>query len=168
MTKHDVTAWSILEKKPSSISKIPASENGTIYAHLHCVGWDKKILVVEDNEEQRELLLKILNHFGYDVMEAASGIAAINQASEAHPDIILMDVYLPEMTGDEITARLKANPATRHIPVIITGAFPVQDEIHARFAGAAEILQKPFSLTTLKEILDRYLSTDESKETCCG
>jgi CheY-like chemotaxis protein len=70
-------------------------------------------LVVEDNNDERKLLVKILNHFGYDVIEAGSGIAAINQASEAHPDLILMDIYLPEMTGEEITGRLKANPVTR-------------------------------------------------------
>jgi CheY-like chemotaxis protein len=133
------------------------------------VARNKKILVVEDNDDQRELLVQILNHFGYDVIEAGSGSAAINRASEVHPDIILMDVYLPEMTGDEITARLKANPATRDIPVVFTTAFLVQVlKNRAPFAGAAEILQKPFSLTTLRKILDRYLSTDESKENCCG
>jgi CheY-like chemotaxis protein len=133
------------------------------------VARNKKILVVEDNNDQRELLVKILNHLGYDVIEADSGTAAINHASEAHPDIILMDIYLPEMTGDEITARLKANPATRDIPVIITTAFLLQVlKNRAPFAGAAEILQKPFSITTLREILDRHLSTEESKENCCG
>jgi CheY-like chemotaxis protein len=133
------------------------------------VARNKKILVVEDNDDQRELLVQILNYFGYDAIEAGSGIAAITQASEAHPDIILMDVYLPGMTGDEITARLKANPATRDIPVVFTTAFLVQVlKNRAPFAGATEILQKPFSLTTLRKILDRYLSTDEGKENCCG
>lgn len=126
-------------------------------------------MVVEDNDDQRELLVRILNHFGYDVIEAGSGTAAINRASEVHPDIVLMDVYLPEMTGDEVIARLKANPATRGIPVVFTTAFLVQVlKNRAPFAGAAEILQKPFSLITLRKILDRYLSTDESKENCCG
>jgi two-component system cell cycle response regulator DivK len=129
----------------------------------------KKILVVEDNNDQRELLVQILNHFGYDVIEAGSGTTAISQASEAHPDIILMDINLPEMTGDEITARLKTNPATRGIPVVFTTAFLVEIlKNRAPFAGTAEVLQKPFSLTTLREILDRYLSDDASKENCCG
>jgi two-component system cell cycle response regulator DivK len=123
------------------------------------VSLNKKILVVEDNNDQRELLMKILNHFGYDVIEAGSGTAAINQASDAHPDIILMDMNLPEMTGDQIAACLKANPATRDIPVVFTTAFLLQAlKNRARFAGTAEILQKPFSLITLREILDRYLS----------
>ena len=86
-----------------------------------------------------------------------------------HPDLILMDVCLPDMTGDEITARLKANPATRDIPVIIITAFQERGaKNHALDAGAAEILEKPFSLTMLRGILDRYLSTDESTENCCS
>jgi CheY-like chemotaxis protein len=130
---------------------------------------NKKILVVEDNSDLRELLIRILTHFGYETIEAGSGTEAINQASVAHPDIILMDIYLPETTGDKITARLKANPATRDIPVVFATAFLVEVlKDRAPFAGAAEILQTPFSLTTLREILDKYLSTDESKENCCG
>lgn len=121
----------------------------------------KKILVVEDNNDFGELLAKLLDHFGYDVIHAGSGIAAINQASETRPDLILMDICLPEMPGDEITACLKAHPATRNIPVIITTAFQERGVANrARDAGAAEILRKPFSLTKLREILDRYLATD--------
>lgn len=124
----------------------------------------KKILVVEDNNDFGELLANLLNHCGYDVIQAGSGIAAINHASEKQPDLILMDICLPEMTGDEITACLKAHPSTRHIPVIVTTAF--QDLIvtkRARAAGAAEILRKPFSLIKLREILDKYLSTDAGR-----
>jgi CheY-like chemotaxis protein len=129
----------------------------------------KKILVVEDNNDLGELLTKLLNRFGYDVIQGGSGIAAINQASEKQPDLILMDICLPEMTGDELTARLKANPATRDIPVIIITAFQEPGVTNrALDAGAAEILRKPFSLTMLRGILDRYLSTDESTENCCS
>jgi two-component system cell cycle response regulator len=126
----------------------------------------KKILVVDDND-LGELLAEFLNRFGYDVIKAGSGKAAINQASEKQPDLILMDIGLPEMTGDEITARLTANPATRDIPVIIITAFlePVVTK-RALDAGAAEILRKPFSLTRLRGILETYLSTDERNENC--
>ena len=123
---------------------------------------------MEDNNDCRELLEKLVNCFGYDVIKAGSGTEAIIQASEKHPDLILMDIYLPEMTGDEITARLKANPATRDIPVIITTAFQERDVTNrALHAGAAEILPKPFSLTMLRRILDRYLS-DKTNENCCS
>ena len=122
---------------------------------------------MEDNNDFGELLTRFLNSFGYDVIQVGSGTAAINQASEKHPDLILMDIGLPEMTGDEITARLTANPATRDIPVIIVTAFlePIVTK-RALDAGAAEILRKPFSLTRLRGILDRYLSTDEIEVNC--
>ena len=124
---------------------------------------------MEDNNDFGELLAKLLDRFGYDVIQAGSGVAAINQASEQQPDLILMDICLPDMTGDEITARLKSNPATRDIPVIIITAFQERDVTNrALDAGAVEILQKPFSLTMLRGILDRYLSTDETNENCCS
>jgi len=124
---------------------------------------------VEDNNDFGELLAKLLDRFGYDVIQAASGVAAINQASEQQPDLILMDICLPDMTGDEITAQLKSNPATRDIPVIIITAFQEPSVTNrALDAGAAEILRKPFSLTMLRGILDRYLSTDETNENCCS
>jgi len=129
----------------------------------------KRILLVEDNNDFGELLAKLLDRFGYDVIQAGSGVAAINQASEQQPDLILMDICLPDMTGDEITARLKSNPATRDIPVIIITAFQEPSVTNrALDAGAAEILRKPFSLTMLRGILDRYLSTDETNENCCS
>ena len=124
---------------------------------------------MEDNNDFGELLAKLLDRFGYDVIQAASGVAAINQASEQQPDLILMDICLPDMTGDEITARLKSSLTTRDIPVIIITAFQEPSVTNrALDAGAAEILRKPFSLTMLRGILDRYLSTDESKENCCS
>jgi CheY-like chemotaxis protein len=127
----------------------------------------KKILIVEDNNDWRDLLAKFLNRFGYDAIEADSGREAIGKAFEMHPDLILMDIYLPDITGDEITARLKANPATRDIPVVITTALLERTaRNHALHAGAAEILEKPFGIPTLREVLDRHLTADESKENC--
>ena len=127
----------------------------------------KKILIVEDNNDCRDLLAKFINRSGYDAIEADSGREAIGKAFEMHPDLILMDIYLPDIIGDEIIARLKANPATRDIPVIITTALLERTaRNHALHAGAAEILEKPFSITTMREVLDRYLTADESKENC--
>jgi CheY-like chemotaxis protein len=129
----------------------------------------KEILIVEDNNDSRDLLAKLINRFGYDAIEADSGIEAIGKAFGGHPDLILMDISLPDITGDKIIARLKANPTTRDIPVIVTTALLERTaKNHALHAGAAEILEKPFSITTIREVLDRYLTTDESKENCCG
>jgi len=126
----------------------------------------KKILIVEDNNDCRELFVQLVNRLGYDTIEAVSGTGAINLASKLHPDLILMDLNLPEMGGREATARLKANRSTKDIPVIISTAF--HDGVYknrALSAGAEEILEKPFSLTTLRELLGRYLSY---KENCCN
>ena len=75
-----------------------------------------------------------------------------------HPDLILMDIYLPDIIGDKIIARLKANPATQDIPVIITTALLERTaKNRVLHAGAAEILEKPFSIPTMLEVLDRHL-----------
>ena len=118
----------------------------------------KKILIVEDNNDGRDLLAKLINHFGYDAIEADSGREAIGKAFEMHPDLILMDMSLPDIKGDKIIARLKANPATRDIPVIITTALLERTVRNALHAGAAEILEKPFSITIMREVLDRHLN----------
>ncbi|PYR96397.1 MAG: hypothetical protein DMG16_27940, partial [Acidobacteria bacterium] len=83
----------------------------------------KKILIVEDNNDCRELFVQLVNRLGYDTIEAVSGTGVINLASKLHPDLILMDLNLPEMGGGEATARLKANRSTKDISVIISTAF---------------------------------------------
>jgi two-component system cell cycle response regulator DivK len=121
----------------------------------------QKILVVEDNADCRELLAIVLRRSGYEVAEAATGLAAVEQASATHPDLILMDLSLPGITGDEATARLKADPSTRDIPVIVNTAFNNGALVERALAvGAAEILHKPISFEALREVIGRYLSSD--------
>ena len=79
----------------------------------------KKILLVEDNNEVRELLALFMKRLGYNVFEAATGLEAIDLAATEQPDLIVMDLRLPEMNGAEATAHLKANPSTRDIPVLL-------------------------------------------------
>jgi CheY-like chemotaxis protein len=129
----------------------------------------KKILIVEDNNDARDLLVTVINHFGYDAIEADSGREAIGKAFEMQPDLILMDICLPEILGDKVIARLKANPATRDVPVIVTTALPEGTaRNHALHAGAAEILEKPFSITTIREVLDRHLTLTKGRRTAAG
>jgi two-component system, cell cycle response regulator DivK len=126
------------------------------------VACKKRILIVEDNSESRELLALILRRSGYDIAEAATGLDAIDQAHAARPDLIIMDLGLPEITGDEATARLKADPSTRDIPVIVNTAFHRESSLVGRAiaAGAAEILYKPTPLKVFEEVARRYLSSD--------
>jgi CheY-like chemotaxis protein len=122
----------------------------------------KRILVVEDNPDSRSLLALVLGRSGYDIAEAATGLDAIDQAHATRPDLIIMDLGLPGMTGDEATARLKADETTRHIPVIVNTAFhrgSIQVE-RALAAGAAQVLHKPTPLKVFEEVARRYLSDD--------
>jgi CheY-like chemotaxis protein len=124
----------------------------------------KKILLVEDNDEIRELLALFMKHLGYKVFVAARGLEAIDRASVVHPDLIMMDIRMPGMHGDDATARLKANPSTRDIPVLVVTAYGAGiDTRRALAAGAAAILQKPLDLTTLPNVLHRYLSSRTKK-----
>jgi len=122
----------------------------------------KRILIVEDNSDSRELLVLMLRRSGYDVAEATTGLDAIDQTRMTRPDLIIMDLGLPGITGDEATARLKADPSTRGIPVVVHTAFQKGAALveRAMAVGAAEILHKPTSLKTLDEVVHRYLSPD--------
>ncbi len=123
----------------------------------------KRILVVEDVADSRELLAHLFRHSGYEVEEAARGLAAIAQVRATRPDLIIMDLGLPgSVSGDDVTARLKADPSTRDIPIIVYTAYPKGAPIveRARAVGAAEILHKPLSLRIVKATVDRYLSTE--------
>jgi CheY-like chemotaxis protein len=119
----------------------------------------QKILIVEDNADGRELFALYIRRLGYEVFEAATGLEALDQAHAVHPDLILMDLALPKMPGYEATARLKADPSTRDIPVIVNTAFQKGPFVESAIAaGAAEILHKLVSLKALEEVVRRYLS----------
>jgi len=104
----------------------------------------KKILVVEDNDDCRELLARFVKGLGYKVFEAATGIEAIDRASAVNPDLIMMDLRMPGMDGGETTARLKMSPSTKDIPVLINTAYTTcvdtRRALDAGAAGSAQIL----------------------------
>src|SRR5437773_11501953 len=80
----------------------------------------KKILIVDENDACRDSLGVSLEGLGYEVLEAATGLEAIDKASSLHPDLIMIDLRLPGMNGDEATACIKRNLSTRNIPVVIS------------------------------------------------
>jgi two-component system, cell cycle response regulator DivK len=123
----------------------------------------KRILIVDENHASRQSLGVFIQGLGHEVFEAATGPEAIDKACSMRPDLILMDLRLPRMYGDEATLRLKRNLSTRNIPVVIsTGwstAYNVGDRANrALDAGAAEILYRPFHVTILRDLLRRYLA----------
>lgn len=104
-----------------------------------------KILVVEDNPDIRELLIDSLCDIGYAVMEAGDGGAGLQSALEGLPDIILLDMMMPVLDGLEVLDRLKSNPLTRFIPVIMVSAKGQEQDISTALdSGALSYLVKPW------------------------
>ena len=117
-----------------------------------------KILVVEDNSAIRQLLVLRLKELGYEVFEAETGLSAFRQARATSPDLILMDLGMPVIGGDEVMAWLKTDLVTRHIPIIVTTAFLFGPSVDRAIAsGAVEVIYKPFNFDALHTTLQRHL-----------
>src|SRR5262249_20136032 len=115
----------------------------------------KKILIADENDAGRQSLGVSIKSLGYEVLEAATGPEAIDKASSMHPDLIMRDLRLQGMNGDEATARLKKTLPPQNIPVLISPAWTTACNVGDRVdraleAGAEEILYKPFHSTMLR------------------
>jgi two-component system cell cycle response regulator DivK len=120
----------------------------------------QKILVVEDNPDSREIIALILQRMGHDVIEAHDSKEAIACAAAESPDLIFMDLGLPDVDGIKTTAALKKNPDTSHIPVVaLTAWFRELSEQKAVEAGIVEFLTKPALPAMLTEVLQRFSKT---------
>ena len=118
----------------------------------------RRILVVEDQEDTRQILRDLLGSVGYDMSEAWDGEAAVVAAKAQHPDLILMDIQLPLVDGYEATRRIKADPELKSIPIIVVTSYALSgDEDKARAAGCDAYVTKPYSprqlLAKIKEFL---------------
>jgi two-component system, cell cycle response regulator DivK len=117
----------------------------------------KKILVVEDDSDNRRITTKTLAVEGYQVIEAIDGFQALAQAHAEHPDLILMDLALPNLDGWEATRRLKSDPDTRAIPVVALTAVAMRgDEEKARAAGCDDYISKPARPVAIRQIVKKY------------
>ncbi|KAA0122010.1 two-component system, cell cycle response regulator DivK [Methylobacterium sp. UNC378MF] len=106
----------------------------------------KRILIVEDTEDNRRILRDLLSAAGYGIVEAPDGQRGVEVAQAEQPDLILMDIQLPVMDGYEAARRLKADPSTRHIPVVAVTSYALSgDEDRALAAGCDGYVAKPFS-----------------------
>ena len=118
----------------------------------------KRILVVDDNAVNRRLLQVLLRFRGYEVCEAASAPEAFATLREKPPHLILMDLRLPGMDGLTVTRRLKADPATREIPVVAVTSYAMKgDEETARAAGCSAYVTKPIDKTLFLETVASVL-----------
>ena len=121
------------------------------------------ILYVEDNPQNMRLVRKMLKSGGFDMLEAESGLAGLDMASRLVPDLILMDINLPDIDGVEATARIKANPRLTHIPVIaLTANAMVGDRDRFLDAGCDGYLAKPVSKNELLNTVTFYLERSQS------
>jgi two-component system, cell cycle response regulator DivK len=117
----------------------------------------KRILVVEDQEDNRRILRDLLAHAGFDIIEVGDGEQAIVAAATHHPDVILMDIQLPILDGYEATRRIKADPALKHIPIIVVTSYALSgDETKARTAGCDAYMAKPYSPRLLLAKIREY------------
>jgi two-component system, cell cycle response regulator DivK len=118
----------------------------------------KCILVVEDQEDNRQILRDLLTNGGYDMIEAENGQDAITAAETNRPDLILMDIQLPLLDGYEATRRIKANPALKSIPIIVVTSYALSgDEEKARNAGCDDYVAKPYSPRALLAKIKSYV-----------
>jgi two-component system cell cycle response regulator DivK len=118
----------------------------------------KRILLIEDNEDNRRIVRDLLAGTDYSLIEAHDGAAGIAMAAGHTPDLILMDIQLPIIDGFEATRRLKADPALRHIPIVAVTSYALSgDDAKAIAAGCDAYIAKPFSprqlLAKIRELL---------------
>lgn len=116
------------------------------------------ILVVEDQEDNRQILRNMLSALDYKLLEAENGVEALAAIANQKPDLLLMDIQMPIMDGNETTRRIKANPATNKIPIIaVTSYALIGDEQKARDAGCDDYVPKPYSPRQLLAKIRQYL-----------
>ena len=118
----------------------------------------KTILVVEDNELNMKLFNDLLESHGYIVVQTRDGLAALELARQHKPDLILMDIQLPEVSGIEVTKWLKEDDVLKSIPVIAVTAFAMKgDEQKIREGGCEAYISKPISVMSFLQTIDKYL-----------
>jgi two-component system, cell cycle response regulator DivK len=118
----------------------------------------KTILYVEDNELNRKIVRDLLRRTSYRLLEAPDGETGVTMAREERPDLILMDIQLPKVSGIEATRTLRAEPATVDTPIIAITSFALSgDEQRAKDAGASAYLAKPYSPFDLLAMIRKFL-----------
>jgi len=122
----------------------------------------KRILIVEDNDLNLKLFRDLLTAHGYETIETKEGLEAINLTRSEHPDLILMDIQLPEISGLDITRRLKSDDAICGIPIIAVTAFAMKDdEEKILSAGCEAYISKPISIVPFLNTVRRFLGEEE-------
>jgi two-component system cell cycle response regulator DivK len=119
----------------------------------------KKVLIVEDNELNMKLFHDLIEACGHEILETRDGIEALKLARQHRPDLILMDIQLPEVSGLEVTRWLKEDDELRKIPVIAVTAFAMKgDEEKIRSGGCEAYIAKPISVSNFLDTIGKFLT----------
>ncbi|MGH6980415.1 MAG: response regulator [Stellaceae bacterium] len=119
----------------------------------------KRVLIVEDNDLNMKLFHDLLEAHGYDTLQTKDGLEALQLARQHHPDLILMDIQLPEVSGLEVTKWIKEDDALKAIPIVAVTAFAMKgDEEKIREGGCEAYIAKPISIAHFIETVKRFLS----------
>lgn len=117
-----------------------------------------KVLIVEDNELNMKLFDDLLTAYGYETVKTQDGREVLDLARAHKPNLILMDIQLPEVSGLEVTQWLKADAELKHIPVVAVTAFAMKgDEDKIRAGGCEDYLSKPISISEFIKVVQKYL-----------
>lgn len=115
-----------------------------------------RILVVEDDAHLRTVIRMVLEQASYEVSEAPDGVIALDQLADSRPDLVLVDLKLPRLSGLELIERMKADPSTRSLPVVLlTGNTNAADDLRRSLPVVLKPFEKASLLSTLKDALDR-------------
>ena len=118
----------------------------------------RTILYIEDNEYNRKIVRQLLSRTSYELKEAVDGEAGVAAALGAPPDLILMDVQLPKMSGLEVTRMLRNDPVTAAVPIIVVTSFALSGDVRrAMAAGASAYIAKPYSPRELLALIQTFL-----------
>jgi two-component system, cell cycle response regulator DivK len=119
---------------------------------------DKTVLYVEDNEYNLKIVRQLLGRTSYRLIEAVDGQLGVETALRELPDLILMDIQLPKLSGLEATRMLRADPKTAAIPIIVITSFALSgDDQKAKDAGASAYLAKPYSPRELLQMIRKFV-----------
>jgi two-component system, cell cycle response regulator DivK len=119
----------------------------------------KRILVIEDQDDNRAILRDLLSAAGYDLIEAVDGAEGIAKAEAEKPDLILMDIQMPLIDGYDATRRIKANPDLKAIPIIAVTSYALSgDEAKTRAAGCDGYIAKPYDPREMLRLIRKFLN----------
>lgn len=121
----------------------------------------KKILIVEDNDLNLKLFRDLLEAHGYETVETKNGMEAVRLAATLRPDLILMDIQLPEISGLDVTRQIKADDTIKSIPIIAVTAFAMKDDEQKILqAGCEAYISKPISIVPFIQTVKRFLGEE--------